>query len=117
MRKSKKEIKEISLEIRRLRKLVKDKRAEKLLLPSGDNKRIVLHREMQELKILLAEQKQLKKQKQVNIIVDPDKEKLISEILRLEPGFPKDLVDLNKFTEAELQNHINRVRIKRGLDK
>lgn len=92
--------KEIKKEIRRLRKL-------KLQCRPGTEERLNLEHNIKDLK------KQIIK---LNT-VEPRKEKLIAEILRLEPGFPKDLVNLNKFTEAELQNHINRVRIKRGFDK
>lgn len=90
------EPKEIKREIRRFRKL-------KLKCRPGTEERLDLEHKIKDLKKQLAD---------INK-VEPAKAKLINEILRLEPDFPKDLVNLNKFTEAELQKHIDIVKRKK----
>ena len=110
-----KELKETSSEIKQLKKQIRDLRAEKLRLPAGDKKRIELHRQIKELKILLLDKKEIKIQKEV-AYNNPEKEKLIAEILKLEPELEriKDIFDLNKFSEQELKNHIDYVKRKRN---
>jgi hypothetical protein len=93
-----KDPKEIKAEIRRLRKL-------KLQCRPGTAERLDLGRKIKDLKKQLTE----------ITAVEPGKEKLIADILVLEPGFPQDLVNLNKFTEKELQKHIECVKRKRGI--
>jgi predicted transcriptional regulator len=93
--------KEIKAEIRRLRKL-------KLQCRPGTTERLDLEHKI----------KDLKKQKAEITTVEPGKEKLIAEILRLEaeqsikPTFEILGINLNKFTEKELQKHINRLKNK-----
>ena len=55
-----KEIKKTSLEIKRIKREIKDLRAEKLCLPSGNEKRIELHRKIKEMKLLLMNKKENK---------------------------------------------------------
>ena len=103
-------VKEIKKEIKRLRRIVKDLKAKKLLLPSGSKERIETHREMIEVRNQLKELKELKEKIIIEINKpNPKKEELIQEILRLKP---KILVNLNKFTEQELQNHIEYIKRK-----
>lgn len=109
-----KEIKETSNDIRRIKKEIKDLRAEKLRLPSGSEQRIELHRKIKELKLSLTEKKEVKTQAE-QIYNDPDKIVLIEEILRLEPDFPRELVDLNKFTPEQLEKHIECLKRKRDI--
>ena len=90
--------KEIKAEIRRLRKL-------KLQCRPGTAERLDLEHKIKALKKQLAE---------INT-PEPSKAGLIAEILGLEPGFPQDLVNLNKFSEAELKKHIECVKRKRGI--
>jgi len=86
---------DIKLSIKRLKKLKKD-------LRPNSKERIEIFRQIKALKKQLA-----------NITIpDPAKEKLIAEILRLEPNFPKDLVNLAKFTLEQLRLHIDRVKNK-----
>ena len=59
--------------------------------------------------------KDLKRQLKELNTPEPEKEKLIAEILKLEPNFPKDLVDLRKYTNEQLQKHIDIVKRKRGI--
>lgn len=95
--------KEIKAEIRRLKKL-------KLACRPGSKERITLHRQI----------KDLKKQKAEITAVEPGKEKLIAEILRIEaeqdikPTFESLGINLNKFSEPELQKHISRLK-SRGI--
>ena len=93
-----KDPKEIKAEIRRLRKV-------KLQCKAGTKERLDLEHKIKDLKKQLSE----------ITAVEPGKEKLIAEILVLEPGFPQDLVNLNKFTEKELQKHIECIKRKRGI--
>lgn len=92
------DIKEIKTEIRRLKKL-------KLQCRPGTVERLDLEHKI----------KDLKKQKAEITTIEPGKEKLIAEILVLEPDFPKDLVNLNKFSEVELQKHIDIIKRKREI--
>jgi predicted transcriptional regulator len=87
------EPKEIKQEIRKLKKL-------KLQCRPGSKERIDLHRQIKDLKNKLIG---------INIL-EPGKEKLIAEILILEPNFPKDLVNLNKYTIEQLKIHIDKVK-------
>lgn len=109
-----KEIKETSLEIKRIKKEIKDLRAEKLRLPSGSEQRIELHRKIKEMKSLLTEKKEVKTQAEQRYN-DPEKEKLIAEILKLEPDYPKDICNLNKFTNEQLQKHIDIIKRRQGV--
>lgn len=93
--------KEIKKEIRKLRKL-------KLQCRAGTEERLDLEHKIKDLKKQLVE---------INTPAEPAKEKLITEMLKLELNFPKDLINLNKFSEAELQKHIEIVKRKRGLDR
>ena len=90
--------KEIKAEIRQLRKL-------KLQCRPGTAERLDLEHKIKDLKRQLTDA----------TAVLPGKEKLIAEIMVLEPGFPKNLVNLNKFSEVELQKHIDIVKRKRGI--
>ena len=90
---------DIKKEIRKLKKL-------KLQLHAGTLERLDLEHKIKGLKRQL---------KELNT-PEPEKEKLIVEILKLEPNFPKDLVDLNKFTPEQLQKHIDIVKRKKGLN-
>ena len=92
------ESKELKKEIRQLRKL-------KLQCRAGSNERLELEHKI----------KALKKQLKDLIIIEPNKEKLIKEILELEKDFPKDLIDLNKYTEEQLQKHIEYIKRKRTI--
>jgi hypothetical protein len=89
------EQKEIKQEIKRLRKL-------KLQCRPGSRERIDLEHSIKALKKQLAEIS----------IPNPGKDKLIAEILKIEPNFPKDLVNLAKFTLEQLRLHIDRVKNK-----
>jgi hypothetical protein len=111
----KKEIKKISLEIRRIRKEIKDIRAKKLLLPKGNEERIKLGRELKALKLLLKAQKEVKINKVVELNTpEPEKDKLIAEILKIEaeqnikPTFAVLGIDLHKFTVKELEYHLKK---------
>jgi len=90
--------KEIKKEIRKLRKL-------KLQCRAGSKERIELHRQI----------KELKKHKVTLDIVEPGKEKVIAEILKVEvekklsPRFGDIGIDLHKYTEAELEIHLKRI--------
>lgn len=113
-------IKETSLEIRRIKREIKDIRAKKRLLPRGDKERIKLGRELKELRQLLKDKKELK----INIITkintpEPEKEPIIADILRIEaerksiPTFEQLGIDLHKYTIKELQKHLD-LLIKKG---
>lgn len=92
------EPKEIKQEIKRLKKV-------KLQCRPGSKERISLHRQIKDLK-----------NKLVGINTpEPGKEKLITEILILEPNFPKDLINLNKYTIEQLKIHIDRVKSNKQL--
>jgi len=98
-----KDPKEIKAEIRQLRKAKKD-------LRPGSAERLELGHKIKALKQQLAE----------IITPEPGKELLIAEILRLEaeqkikPTFESLGIILNKFTEKELQKHIDKL-IKKGI--
>ena len=92
------DLKEIKKELKRLKKI-------KRQLRPKTKERIELNKQIRVLK------EQLEKQN----ISDPTKEKLIAEILILEPNFPKDLVDLRKYTNEQLQKHIEIIKRKRGV--
>ena len=97
--------KEIKTEIRRLRKL-------KLQCRPGSAERLDLGHKI----------KDLKGQLEVINTPEPGKDRLIAEIIRLEaeqrvkPTFEILGINLNKFTEKELQKHIDKL-LKRGLKK
>jgi L-lactate utilization protein LutB len=87
------EIKEIKKEIKRLKRL-------KLQCKSGCPERIDLHRKI----------KDLKKQLVGLSTPEPEKETLIIEIKKLDPLFDILEINLNKFTIAELQKHLDKKR-------
>jgi hypothetical protein len=89
-------IKEIKAEIRRLRKVKKD-------LRPGSAERLDLGHKIKALKKQLADMS----------ISEPGKEKLIQEIYRIDPLIKKMEMDLTRYTEAELQKHIDRIKAKR----
>jgi hypothetical protein len=110
-------IKETSLEIKRIKKEIKDLRAEKLRLPSGDKDRIILHRKIKELKLLLVEKKEIKADKIIEITQgNAEKEPIITEILRIEaeqkikPRFEDIGIDLHKYTKEQLEYHLKKIR-------
>lgn len=107
-----KEIKKTSLEIKRIKKEIKDLKAKKLSLPSGSRERIELHRKIKETKVLLTQKKEIKTQKE-NLYNNPEKDKLIQEIKKLDPLFVILKIDLKKFTVEQLQYHLDKK--KRGL--
>lgn len=92
---------EIKQEIRRLKKV-------KLSCRAGSKERIDLHRQIKELKNKLIE---------INI-VEPKKEKLIDNILKIETEqkiYPKceDIgINLNKYTIEQLELHLKKLKIK-----
>jgi hypothetical protein len=99
-------VKDLKKEIRQLRKL-------KLQCRPGTTERLELEHKI----------KSLKKQRAEITIAEPGKDKLIAEILRIEaeqnikPRFEDLGIDLHKFTEVELQKHIDIAKRKRGLDR
>jgi hypothetical protein len=98
--------KDIKKEIRQLRKL-------KLQCRPGSEERIDLEHKI----------KALKKQLEGISISEPGKDKIITEILKIEaeqkitPRFADLFIDLHKFTEAELQKHLDIIKKKFGLDR
>jgi len=85
---------EIKREIRRLRKLKKDCRA-------GTEERLSLHRKITELK----------RQIDTLYVIEPAKEKVINEIIKLEPNIT-DFVDLNKHSIETLNIHLRKLKEK-----
>ena len=112
-----KAIKKTSQEIRRIRAEIKDLRAKKRLLPKGNADRIKLHREMQELKKLLAEKKEAKTEL-IKEVKDPDKDPIIKEIIKLEaelkivPSFEKLGIDLHIHSKKDLNIHLEKLKLK-----
>ena len=109
-------IKETSLEIRRIKREIKDIRAKKRLLPRGDKERIRLGRELKELRQLLKDKKELK----INIIEkintpEPEKDLIIAEILRIEkerniiPTFETLGINLHNYTLEQLKKHLQKL--------
>jgi hypothetical protein len=105
------------LEIKKLKKEIKDLRAEKLSLPSGNEKRIELHREIKRLRQLLKDKKDLKinteiEVKEINDIKDP----IIKEILKIEaeqntkPTFEVLGIDLRKYSLENLKIHLKKLQ-------
>jgi len=94
---------EIRKEIKRLKRLKKD-------LRPGSKERIEIFRKI----------KDLKQQRAEITAVEPGKERLIAEILRIEaeynikPRFEELGIDLHKFSQNELQKHIDKL-LKKGL--
>jgi len=86
--------KEIKQEIRRLRKCKKDCRA-------GTEERLSLHRKITELK----------RQIDTLYVIEPEKEKIINEILKLEPNI-EDFIDIRKHSVEALNIHLNRLKEK-----
>ena len=116
-------IKETKKEISRLRKTIKDMRAEKLSLPSGDKRRIELHRKIKEMKLLLKEKKEIKAEKIIEITeINIEKDPIIVEILKLEaeqkikPTFENLGINLHKYTLQELQIHLEKLKRKGGTN-
>ena len=115
-----KEILDESLDLKRLKKEIKDLKAEKLSLPSGNEKRIELHREIKRLKQLLKDEKKIKTEKKIELIqTNTEKEPLVIEILSLQerykitPTFESIGIDLYKYTVEQLQGHIEYIKRKR----
>jgi cell division protein FtsL len=112
-----KEIKETSQEIKRIKAEIKDLRAKKRLLPKGNADRIKLHREMQELKKLLAEKKEAKTEL-IKEVKDPDKDPIIADILKLEaklkivPTFEDLGIDLHIHSVKDLKIHLEKLKAK-----
>ena len=105
-----KEIKETSLEIKRIKKEIKDLRAEKLSLPAGDIKRIELYRKIKEMKLLLTEKKEIKADKIIEITQsNTEKQPIIDEILRLDELMAKIDIDLTKHSVENLQKYLNKL--------
>ena len=90
---------ELKKEIRKLRKL-------KNQMKAGSKERIKYHRQWKRLKYEL----------KVLRTVDPEKEPIVKEILKLEPDFIKLKINLYKFTESQLQKHLNIIKRKRGIE-
>jgi ribosomal protein S2 len=86
-------ITDIRKQIKKLKRLKKD-------LRSGSKERIKIFRQIQELK------EQLKG----ITVIDKDKQPLIEEIHRIDPLIEKIALDLTKFSKAELQKHIDRIK-------
>jgi hypothetical protein len=113
MIKSNKKIKEIAQDIKHLKKQIKDYKAEKLLLPAGDKKRIELYRKIKELKKELIEKKQ-NKTKEIIEYNDPQKESVIKEIIKYS-GLAKIIYNGDKkfyykYTVEQLQQHLNKIK-------
>ena len=92
-------LKGIKAEIRQLRKL-------KLQCRPGSVERLDLEHKI----------KGLKKQLKEILMPEPGKAELIAEILKLEPNFPKDLVNLNKFSAEQLVKHIEYIKRKKNIN-
>jgi hypothetical protein len=92
--------KEIKKEIRSLKKL-------KLQCRPGTAERLDLEHKIKDLKgqILKVDE------------VEPGKDKLIKRIKELDPLFEKLEINLNKFSEVELQIHLDKLESRKGLDK
>ena len=112
---------ETASDIKILKRQIKDLRAEKLSLPSGNEKRIELYREIKRLRQILKDKKEFKETKTIEITQDNmAKEPIIAEILRIEaeqktkPRFEDLGIDLHKFTAKELEHHLK--RLKNGKD-
>ena len=86
---------ELKSRIKKLKKL-------KNKMKAGSKERIKYHREWKQLKYEL---KMLRN-------VDPEKEPLVKEILKLEPQFIKLNINLYKFTKEQLQKHLDKIRRK-----
>jgi len=115
MNKRKKEIKETALEIRRLRKEIKDVKAKKLLLPKGNEDRIKLGRQLKGLKQELKDLKAVKISKVIELNTpEPAKDKLIADILKRDILLGKLGIDLKKFSIKDLQKHLD-IITKKGL--
>ena len=91
-------IKDIKAEIRRLRKL-------KLQCRPGSVERLDLEHKIKRLKKQLAD---------INT-PEPEKAEIIAEILQYEKISIFDEVYYNKFTEKELQKHLDIIKVKRGI--
>ena len=87
--------KEIKQEIRRLKKLKKGCRA-------GTTERLDLHRKITELK----------RQIDTLSIIEPAKEDIINEIIKLEPHI-EDFVDLKKHNIEALKIHLKKLKEKK----
>ena len=92
--------KDIKKEIRSLKKL-------KLQCRPGTAERIDLEHKIKDLK------KQILKVNEV----EPGKDKLIKRIKELDPLIKKLEINLNKFSEVELQIHLDKLESRKGLDK
>lgn len=107
-----KKLKETSLEIKRIKKEIKDLQAQKRQTVSKDERR-TLRVKIKELKGQLVEKKEVKLE-QVKEFNDPEKEKLINEIYILDPFIKRLDLDLRKYDEKTLKKHIEYLKRKRG---
>jgi hypothetical protein len=108
--------------IRLLKKQIKDMRAEKLTLPSGNERRIELGREIKKLRQILKEKKEFKVEKTAEITqANIDKEPLVVEILSLQeqykikPTFEDLGISLYKYTAEQLKKHIDCIKKRLNL--
>jgi ribosomal protein L29 len=107
------EIKETALEIRRIKREIKDLRAKKLLLPSGNPERIKLGRELKELRRELKEKKVFKVNKIAEITeTNSEKEPIIAEILKLDKVMANIEIDLKKHSVEDLQKYLDKLKRK-----
>ena len=113
---------ETASDIKILKKQIKDLRAEKMRLPSGNEKRIELGRELKRLRQILKDKKELKTTKTAEIIADNSgKEPLVAEILSLQeqykikPTFEELGISLYKYTAEQLKKHIECIKIDNTL--
>ncbi len=90
--------KEIKYKIKRLKKIKKDMRV-------GTPARREMNRKIRALKTEL----------EFIYQSNPEKQKLIEEIYKLEPHFLKIKLDLRKHSIENLQKHIDIVKTKRGI--
>ena len=108
---------ETASDIKILKKQIKDLRAEKMILPSGNEKRIELGRELKRLRQILKDKKEFKETKIVEIAQDnTEKEPLVIEILslqeqyKLKPTFEDLGISLYKYTAQQLKKHIECIK-------
>jgi len=123
-----KEIKETSLKIEHLKKDIQDLNAKKVLLIKGSEERKKLLK-----KIKSKEKKVIRLTNRINRAIrknlilsknntlEPDKEKIIKEILRIEkerktiPTFKTLGINLHKYTIENLKIHLKKLNTKKGV--
>lgn len=94
-----------NIEIKFLKKQIRELKKLKLSMRAGTQERIETHRKIKELKSKLLEPD----------IIDPDKEPIIAEILKLRPEYIKENFNLNKFSISELTIHLNKLKSKKEV--